>query len=193
MNENQPIECAVCEAMCPDAVDGTLTAAERRVFERHVAHCPNCARELRRGSARSGVAGNAEGTYTGASGGSAGEDSGRDDGNRGCQGCYAGVCAGASGARGCSGVGTDLGAAEGGGCLPHRDEAGDLPATDGDDGSDGVCFDCADAEPDGRAAEEPAGLRLYAVRACVAMWPRRVQRPRGTSRTCAWCTRWSRG
>ena len=46
MNENQPIECAVCEAMCPDAVDGTLTAAERRVFDRHVAHCPNCAREL---------------------------------------------------------------------------------------------------------------------------------------------------
>ena len=46
MNENQPIECVVCEAMCPDAVDGTLTEAERRVFDRHVAHCPNCAREL---------------------------------------------------------------------------------------------------------------------------------------------------
>jgi anti-sigma factor RsiW len=46
MNENQPIECAVCEAMCPDAVDGTLTEAERRVFDRHVAYCPNCAREL---------------------------------------------------------------------------------------------------------------------------------------------------
>ena len=46
MNENHPIECAVCEAMCPDAVDGTLTEAERRVFERHVAHCPSCAREL---------------------------------------------------------------------------------------------------------------------------------------------------
>jgi anti-sigma factor RsiW len=46
MNENQPIECVVCEAMCPDAVDGTLTEVERRMFERHVAHCPNCAREL---------------------------------------------------------------------------------------------------------------------------------------------------
>jgi len=46
MNESKPIECAVCEAMCPDAVDGTLTEGERRVFERHVAHCPNCAREL---------------------------------------------------------------------------------------------------------------------------------------------------
>jgi anti-sigma factor RsiW len=46
MNENKPIECAVCEAMCPDAVDGTLTAAEQRVFERHVAHCPSCAKEL---------------------------------------------------------------------------------------------------------------------------------------------------
>lgn len=46
MNEKKPTECAVCEAMCPDAVDGTLTEAERRMFERHVAHCPNCAREL---------------------------------------------------------------------------------------------------------------------------------------------------
>jgi anti-sigma factor RsiW len=46
MNENKPIDCAVCEAMCPDAVDGTLTAAERREFERHVAQCPSCAREL---------------------------------------------------------------------------------------------------------------------------------------------------
>ncbi len=32
--------------MCPDAVDGTLAEVERRMFERHVAHCPNCAREL---------------------------------------------------------------------------------------------------------------------------------------------------
>ena len=46
MNEkNKATECAVCEAMCPDAVDGTLTEAERRVFERHVAHCPACAKE----------------------------------------------------------------------------------------------------------------------------------------------------
>ena len=58
MNENKPIECAVCEAMCPDAVDGTLAEAERRVFERHVAHCANCARELeeaRRGAAWLGM------------------------------------------------------------------------------------------------------------------------------------------
>jgi anti-sigma factor RsiW len=46
MNENKPIECAVCEAMCPDAVDGTLTELDRRMFERHVAHCANCAQEL---------------------------------------------------------------------------------------------------------------------------------------------------
>jgi len=46
MNENKPIECAVCEAMCPDALDGTLTELDRRMFERHVAHCANCAQEL---------------------------------------------------------------------------------------------------------------------------------------------------
>ena len=46
MNEKKPIECAVCEAMCPDAVDGTLTELDRRMFERHVAHCANCAQEL---------------------------------------------------------------------------------------------------------------------------------------------------
>jgi anti-sigma factor RsiW len=45
MNENQPIECVVCEAMCPDAVDGTLTETDRRVFERHVLHCASCAKE----------------------------------------------------------------------------------------------------------------------------------------------------
>ena len=46
MNQSKPIDCVVCEAMCPDAVDGTLTEAERRVFERHVANCPNCVKEL---------------------------------------------------------------------------------------------------------------------------------------------------
>ena len=46
MNENQPIACAVCEAMCPDAVDGTLTAAERRAFDLHVSECSSCALEL---------------------------------------------------------------------------------------------------------------------------------------------------
>jgi hypothetical protein len=52
------MECAVCEAMGPDAVDGTLTEVEHRMFERHVAHCPNCARELdeaRRGAAWLGM------------------------------------------------------------------------------------------------------------------------------------------
>jgi anti-sigma factor RsiW len=32
--------------MCPDAVDGTLAEAERRVFERHVAGCVSCAKEF---------------------------------------------------------------------------------------------------------------------------------------------------
>ena len=57
MNQ-KPTECAVCEAMCPDAVDGTLTEAERRVFERHVAGCVNCAHEYeeaQRGAAWLGV------------------------------------------------------------------------------------------------------------------------------------------
>ncbi|HSU18478.1 MAG TPA: zf-HC2 domain-containing protein [Acidobacteriaceae bacterium] len=38
-------ECELCEAMCPDAVDGTLSEPERKVFERHVAGCVACARE----------------------------------------------------------------------------------------------------------------------------------------------------
>jgi anti-sigma factor RsiW len=46
MKVSKPTECAVCEAMCPDAVDGTLNEAERRVFERHVAECAACAKEL---------------------------------------------------------------------------------------------------------------------------------------------------
>lgn len=45
MDADQPIACVVCEAMCPDAVDGTLTEADRRVFERHVLHCASCAKE----------------------------------------------------------------------------------------------------------------------------------------------------
>jgi hypothetical protein len=32
--------------MCPEAVDGTLSEAERRVFDRHVAGCVSCSREL---------------------------------------------------------------------------------------------------------------------------------------------------
>jgi anti-sigma factor RsiW len=43
---SRPAACAVCEAMLPDAVDGTLTAAELRVFDAHVAGCVECAREL---------------------------------------------------------------------------------------------------------------------------------------------------
>ena len=46
MNEKKPAECAVCEAMCPDAVDGTLTEADRRVFDLHVMHCAACAKEF---------------------------------------------------------------------------------------------------------------------------------------------------
>jgi hypothetical protein len=48
MNETDAkrIDCVVCEVMCPDAVDGTLTEAERRLFDRHVAQCASCAKEL---------------------------------------------------------------------------------------------------------------------------------------------------
>ncbi len=38
--------CAVCEAMLPDAVDGALSPAEQQAFDRHVAGCVQCAREL---------------------------------------------------------------------------------------------------------------------------------------------------
>jgi anti-sigma factor RsiW len=44
--KNQPSGCAVCEAMLPDAVDGTLTEAEQQAFDRHVAGCVECAQEL---------------------------------------------------------------------------------------------------------------------------------------------------
>jgi hypothetical protein len=43
---SRPAACAVCEAMLPDAVDGTLTAAEQRVFDAHVAGCVECVQEL---------------------------------------------------------------------------------------------------------------------------------------------------
>jgi anti-sigma factor RsiW len=43
---NQPNGCAVCEAMLPEAVDGTLTEAEQQAFDRHVASCVQCAKEL---------------------------------------------------------------------------------------------------------------------------------------------------
>ena len=52
--DSNTMACAVCEAMCPDAVDGTLSEAERRAFDKHLAGCVECARELaeaRRGAA----------------------------------------------------------------------------------------------------------------------------------------------
>jgi anti-sigma factor RsiW len=38
--------CAVCEAMLPEAVDGTLSNEEQSAFDRHVASCTRCAEEL---------------------------------------------------------------------------------------------------------------------------------------------------
>lgn len=46
--------CEACEAWCLDAVDGTLTAAEQTMFDRHVAGCVECAEqfsEAKRGAA----------------------------------------------------------------------------------------------------------------------------------------------
>lgn len=42
----QPTACIMCEAMLPDAVDGALSPAEQRAFDKHVAGCVHCAREL---------------------------------------------------------------------------------------------------------------------------------------------------
>jgi hypothetical protein len=39
-------ECAVWESMCPDAVDGTLSAAEKSAFDAHISGCVQCAEEL---------------------------------------------------------------------------------------------------------------------------------------------------
>jgi anti-sigma factor RsiW len=44
--ENKPATCMVCEAMLPEAVDGTLTEAEQKAFDKHVAGCVECANEL---------------------------------------------------------------------------------------------------------------------------------------------------
>jgi anti-sigma factor RsiW len=38
--------CSVCEAMLPEAVDGMLSETEQNAFDRHVAGCVECAREL---------------------------------------------------------------------------------------------------------------------------------------------------
>ena len=46
--------CEACEAWCLDAVDGTLTATEQAMFDRHVAGCVECAEqfsEAQRGAA----------------------------------------------------------------------------------------------------------------------------------------------
>jgi anti-sigma factor RsiW len=40
------LPCAVCEAMCLDAADGTLTPAETAALDRHVAGCTHCAAQL---------------------------------------------------------------------------------------------------------------------------------------------------
>lgn len=44
--EERPTACAVCEAMLPEAVDGMLSEAEQIAFDKHVAGCMECAREL---------------------------------------------------------------------------------------------------------------------------------------------------
>jgi anti-sigma factor RsiW len=44
--ENKPAICMVCDAMLPEAVDGTLTEAEQKAFDKHVAGCVECAKEL---------------------------------------------------------------------------------------------------------------------------------------------------
>ena len=44
--QDKPTACLVCEAMLPDAVDGTLNEAEQRAFDKHVAGCMACADEL---------------------------------------------------------------------------------------------------------------------------------------------------
>lgn len=53
-SSDEPMNCDLCEAMLLDAVDGTLSAEEQADFERHVAGCVACARDLaeaRRGAA----------------------------------------------------------------------------------------------------------------------------------------------
>ena len=56
--QNRPTACFVCEAMLPEAVDGALSEAEQRAFDKHVAGCVECANELaeaRRGAAWLGM------------------------------------------------------------------------------------------------------------------------------------------
>ncbi len=44
--EERPAACAVCETMLPEAVDGLLSEGEQSAFDKHVAGCRECAREL---------------------------------------------------------------------------------------------------------------------------------------------------
>jgi anti-sigma factor RsiW len=44
--EQRPVACAVCETMLPEAVDGLLSETEQSAFNKHVAGCVECAREL---------------------------------------------------------------------------------------------------------------------------------------------------
>jgi len=42
----RPSACTLCETMLPEAVDGTLTATEQRIFDAHIAGCTACSAEL---------------------------------------------------------------------------------------------------------------------------------------------------
>lgn len=44
--EGRSAACSVCEAMLPEAVDGMLSETEQNAFDKHVAGCVECAREL---------------------------------------------------------------------------------------------------------------------------------------------------
>jgi anti-sigma factor RsiW len=44
--DRRPTACFVCEAMLPEAVDGTLSETEQRAFDKHVAGCIECSNEL---------------------------------------------------------------------------------------------------------------------------------------------------
>lgn len=44
--EERSTACTVCAAMLPEAVDGMLSDAEQVAFDKHVAGCVECAREL---------------------------------------------------------------------------------------------------------------------------------------------------
>lgn len=44
--DERPVACVVCETMLPEAVDGMLSETEQSAFDKHVAGCVECAREL---------------------------------------------------------------------------------------------------------------------------------------------------